>query len=727
MMAPFILNGIGSNQGKWTMKDISSTLSVVHVKEDKQLPSPEEEMLAIESWKAKIPEGFYPSLTFNPLIDGDVNECGFTKVLFCPELMMDIGCLAEDAFRLLDTHGFTKQWQQWKVRNAMVSITMASSILAALAIGNPSLMQAPFELGNCLPRSILYPFTGREGKGCHHMIKDECLPTDYNASSFNTLAFIERSEQMSPKERWSNGNVSAEYLRVHERVSNITETSKTYDSATGKWHEDKIWVSKKNLYSATPKLKRLVSAARMERLHFIEVDCHILKKWFIECYVDHGTGKLRKGARINARKDFPDVWKKWTGLKDIDGKFIQCSTFSKAMNAYGEDILSGRLAWVSHLEKILRGLFIGDENGMTLSEIVKREQKPAVISIAKMSSESPSLPDIGKNELHINVEFDPNAVQNVLDKKRNSLEKHVAGQLQSFLFNGKEDDGKNWIRLHFLRRRHGRFYGYGNSVQLFPKWLRKEVFPAYASVDLNCGVYSLMVSQLQEHGYDGDISEMQEMTCNKDAYRRSLVDPSLHISLDNVKKFLTMIGYGCTLDVAKIVDAAEWKWLVEVYSIEQTMYDSYKHSPGTALAGGIDDPDRLMQIAKWAANPKVFGLWKEMQEGGRFLFSRMTAMRNGRPTLRNAWGEELDVKSKRISFGKKLAHIYQGAESMLLWKIMDGFEVGGMPVKNSMFGFGIPMHDGFGLHKEVVGSNSAHLVEQYVSNAVGWNLKYDCE
>ena len=87
----------------------------------------------------------------------------------------------------------------------------------------------------------------------------------------------------------------------------------------------------------------------------------------------------------------------------------------------------------------------------------------------------------------------------------------------------------------------------------------------------------------------------------------------------------------------------------------------------------------------------------------------------------------MDVKSKRISFGKKLAHIYQGAESMLLWKIMDGFEVGGMPVKNSMFGFGIPMHDGFGLHKEVVGSNSAYLVEQYVSNAVGWNLKYDCE
>ena len=45
---------------------------------------------------------------------------------------------------------------------------------------------------------------------------------EYNVSSLNTLAFVERSEAMDASERWTNGNVCSEYVRVHERVSNIS-------------------------------------------------------------------------------------------------------------------------------------------------------------------------------------------------------------------------------------------------------------------------------------------------------------------------------------------------------------------------------------------------------------------------------------------------------------------------------------------------------------------------
>ena len=63
------------------------------------------------------------------------------------------------------------------------------------------------------------------------------------------------------------------------------------------------------------------------------------------------------------------------------------------------------------------------------------------------------------------------------------------------------------------------------------------------------------------------------------------------------------------MNVKRIVDAAEWNWLVEIYGIEPTLYETYRYSPGSALAKGVNDPERLMQIAEWASNPKVLKLW----------------------------------------------------------------------------------------------------------------------
>ena len=116
-----------------------------------------------------------------------------------------------------------------------------------------------------------------------------------------------------------------------------------------------------------------------------------------------------------------------------------------------------------------------------------------------------------------------------------------------------------------------------------------------------------------------------------------------------------------------------------------------------------------------------------MQEGGNFLFKKMKKVENGRPVLCNAWGEEMDIKSKRVSFGQKLAHIYQGSESMVLWSIMDGFKIDGNEVKLSPFGFGLPMHDGFGLHRSLAGGEAVGLIEAYVQEKMGWKLNYECE
>lgn len=711
--------------GGWTMESIREMATVPDFSLD-------EDASIFDGIKGKpIPDGFYPHSFFNPLNESDVDGCGCTKVFISPEMFMENGCLKEDIARTVDSHGYTKVWQQWKIKNAVVSMAMASTLALAFACRDESFIEKPFPLGNCLPRSILFPFNGLEGRGCRHLIKDSSISWEYNASSYNTLAFIESSQKMSSEERWANGNVIGSYVEVHEKVNNITKTVLKLDSASRTWKNEKHWIGRKNLYVATSALKRLVQMVRSGQMHFIELDARKLKEWFLQSYVNHRNGKLKKGAKINARKDFPEIWKKWTGLRpkgEASASVEAFSSFSEAFNVHGQDILDGRLVWTTHIEKIIRGLFIGSSKGMTLQEMIEAERSNGRISAPVCFIEEKPKPDfIGTAEMQINVEFDPDGVQDALLHPERPLEPQVSGQLEGLLANGMKDGERSWIRLHFRRRRHGRYYGHGNHVQMFPKWLRKKVFPSYSSIDLNCAVFSIMKSQLMAYGYEKDTPEIDSMVTDKDSYRKSLVDEENGISLENVKDFLTMIGYGCTMNIGRIVDAAEWNWLVEAYGIMPTLYDTYHYAPGSALTAGVNDPARLMQIASWASNDKVMALWKEMQDGGSFLFKKMKSVIGGRPVLVNSWGEEMDIKSKRITFGQKLAHIYQGAESMLLWKIMDGLEIGGMAVKKSEYGFGLPMHDGFGLHKDIIQENPAILVEKYVSSNIGWNLKYECE
>ena len=717
----------------WTIEGLRKKLSALEESPRKAfLPSEKEWLVSIEKWKNDIPEGWHPQSFFDPLMEGDVGESGCTRIFICPEIFMEKECLHEDLKRVLDSHGYTKTWQQWKIKNAIVSMAMISTIALALACREPSFIDAPFSLGNCLPRSILFPFSGLEGKGCRHLIKDSRLLSEYNASSYNTLAFIEKSQEMTSKERWSNGNISGSYVRVHEKVNNITKTVLRFDGISNVWKQEKHWIGRKNLYTATSAMKWLVHRARLGQIRFIELDARVLKEWFIQCYVNHSNGKLKKGLKINARKDFPEVWKEWTGLRPLNDSTApveQYSSFSEAFKIHGQDIAEERLFWTTHIEKIARGLFIGSKRGMTLQEMheseFNRHQRVDLPLI--LIEEKPKPQFIGTSEMQINVEFDPDGIENALNDSERPLNSQIAGQLEGMLANGLKDESRRWMRLHFRRRTHGRFYGYGNCVQMFPKWLRKKVFPSYSSIDLNCAVFSIMKSLLDSYGYSENTPEIDAMVKDKDSYRKSLVDESHDISLENVKDFLTMIGYGCTMNIDRIVNAAEWNWLVETYGIMPTLYDTYHYSPGSALVAGISDPIRLMQIASWASNERVTALWNEMQNGGNFLFGKMKKYAGGRPVLVNSWGEEMDIKSRRVTFGQKLAHIYQGAESMLLWNIMNGLEMEGMPVRETKYGFGVPMHDGFGLHKDIATKDVAHFVEGYVSSNVGWNLKYCCE
>ena len=95
--------------GGWTMESIREMAMVPDF-------SLNEDTALFDVKKAEqIPDGFYPHPFFNPLEEGDVDGCGCTKVFISPEMFMENGCLKEDVARTVDSHGYTKVWQQWKI------------------------------------------------------------------------------------------------------------------------------------------------------------------------------------------------------------------------------------------------------------------------------------------------------------------------------------------------------------------------------------------------------------------------------------------------------------------------------------------------------------------------------------------------------------------------------------------------------------------------------------
>ena len=158
---------VPSDKRKWTLKRMQTDLEVQDAWCPASLPSIDDWKESNKKWKG-ISFSKQFDAYFNPLVDGNMQDFGCTRLLLCLELLVEPEMLREDAIRLLDTHGYTKCIQQWKVRNFILSIGMASGILFGLAIAGSGQLEMPFQLGNCLPRSILFPFTGREGKGCRH-------------------------------------------------------------------------------------------------------------------------------------------------------------------------------------------------------------------------------------------------------------------------------------------------------------------------------------------------------------------------------------------------------------------------------------------------------------------------------------------------------------------------------------------------------------------------------
>lgn len=692
------------------------------------------------AWRDGIGKRWFPEPSANFAVPHDFSEdCGTTAYV-CTSIFADAGMAAEDVKRLLDGHGHARSWQQWKVLNHILSLVFVSTTAYSLALSRWKGRECPFPLGNFIPRSIIQPF--RRGDGCagKHVVLDEDGSARHYASHRTTFGFVRKSEEMPPARRWETGNFCADYVRVAEWIPNQPVASWVRNAEEDSWILKQTWKSMPSYYYATAKMEALVTDARAGRAKFIPIDCRRISEWYWNCYTDPESGELQKSKNrmLNARREFPSIWKRWTGVR-LSGSSgqpeIRCKNFAQAMKVSAEEIASGSRTYVTHIEKIVRGMLLGEDAGSSLQDLMEKRTPNALMSAMKARKAPKRIPvPMDGGIIENDVFFDWEWLFSFLEcsPKVRELTALQIRQLELMAEEGWiNESGIGVYRPKYRRSLHGRYYGSGNAVQMLPKWLRKELFGKYyVEADLGSAVVSIISNQAAAAGYGGDLGELEEMVADKEAYRESLAAEDCGISRDRVKQMITMIGYGCKCSSKRLMTEAEWCCLVDQYDIEETEYDILSTRSRSALFRGVEDSKEKMAIALWTETDKVSSYCAQMKNAGTFVIGMNTVKLNGRSVVRNAWGTELVVpKGSRLSFGKKLAHIYQGAESKLLWTIWDKFEVEGRRLRDIEGGFGLFIHDGFGIRKDIAEKlgDPAKALRDFAKKEFGWDLKYSVE
>jgi len=712
----------------------------------------------LKAWTVKNGNTYFPITSANVLSCRNFFWWGRSEALFCLDLFGDLDFLKEELSIQLDGSRRRKSVSNLFIRSFLASAVAVSCTAYSLAMSNwDGSQNVPFELGNCLPRSILFPFTGEEVSDKHNRIESSVLPKDYNSVSLNTSNFVKSSERRSQEDRWSSGCFIADYITVSSVRWNRS-IKKISGSGSGS-KMSRVWVPVPNEYLATDKMKALVAKIRSGDARFAYIDCKCIAEWFCTEYINLDSGESFGSAKQSAKDRYPELWEDWTGVRTA-GSHGQperlFANFADAMNECSEEIADGRLHYVSRVEKLIRGMFLGEGEGRSIDELTEDRSTESLVSsfghsmpVFEWSGWSPEYPEyrgslwediapsLPKEEdiLEMPVIIDVEALKSILNSgsELSALNPSQVDELVRLAEESEADQSGKTAKsvLKFKRTIHGRFYGFGNGVQSLSKDIRSRVFPGYDYVDLDCGNFSVLYWQLKNANYKGDLTEIETMVADRKAYRESLVDESLGIGIEDVKLLLTMIGFGCSMRLDEMKLSAEFQEICEICSHEPDPYEFFRYCRRNALFTGRSTADELKSITAWASQDRVRKLWSEVREGGSFLIAKNTIRTaDGKTGTVNAWGTVMKSdRQSRATFGQKMAHLYQGAESKILWEICHGIV---LPDGQTAYEAGLVgpvIHDGLYLHKslrDLVG-DPVQTVERIVREKFGWNLKYSLE
>lgn len=288
-------------------------------------------------------------------------------------------------------------------------------------------------------------------------------------------------------------------------------------------------------------------------------------------------------------------------------------------------------------------------------------------------------------------------------EQEKGTDKNTLHILNTLLVNSAPDG--TYVQQYY-RGTHGRLYQHGFSIQMLNKEYRELILSDYADVDIKAATFSILWNFARKNGIkDDSMPTLYEYTYDPDNFRQKILSKlqisDRYVTLKYVKDILNAIAFGARLNESRVVSDIKNK---TQYSIP-VMLKGYDNPETPLNIIGIDEIQKLVNEIKYITGKLVV----KYSDSNNILYNSIGLKQEQRP---------------RMNYGKKLSHLYQGAEVQVLETILD-YELNGSHLIDIPYAIGLLLHDGIYIRKNILKEiNRKMPLDLYIEKKLGYSLKF---
>lgn len=261
-------------------------------------------------------------------------------------------------------------------------------------------------------------------------------------------------------------------------------------------------------------------------------------------------------------------------------------------------------------------------------------------------------------------------------------------------------------KQQYYRSSHGRLYQHGFSMQMLNSDYRDLILQDYQDVDIKAATFSILWNYARENGiHDDKMPTLYRYTKEPDVFRATILKKLRYydndVTMKYVKDVLNAIAFGARFNESRVL-----------YDIK----NHTKYSIPVSLEGyeNTETPLHIVSLNE------ITSLVEEVKYITKKLAKKFTDKSGA---LVNAKQLVLEHKT-RMPYGKKLSHLYQGAEVRVLETIMK-YPINGKKLIDIPYAVGLLLHDGFYIKKDIVKTIDNILpLDLYIEKKLGYVLKF---
>lgn len=261
-------------------------------------------------------------------------------------------------------------------------------------------------------------------------------------------------------------------------------------------------------------------------------------------------------------------------------------------------------------------------------------------------------------------------------------------------------------KQQYYRSSHGRLYQHGFSMQMLNSDYRDLILHDYQDVDIKAATFSILWNYARENGiHDDKMPTLYRYTKEPDVFRATILKKLRYydndVTMKYVKDVLNAIAFGARFNEARVL-----------FDIK----NHTKYSIPVSLEGyeNTETPLHIVSLNE------ITSLVEEVKYITKKLAKKFTDKSGA---LVNA--KQLVQEHKtRMPYGKKLSHLYQGAEVRVLETIMK-YPINGKKLIDIPYAVGLLLHDGIYIKKDIVKTIDNILpLDLYIEKKLGYVLKF---